>query len=214
MVVKYKNKRYLFIHIGGNAGTSIEWYLYCLNNNLTYHANKYSEGEFDYIETIRDKNFQYAIKDGHKTLGDYIKQGTRYDYSFAVVRNPYDRILAKFFASPQSKNITKDNATQVFADFVDEIYSYKTEFAKEQAMHTCCQSNYVFHGKRTVDHILQFENLKRLFLGFCQLINLPVKELIKCNSTAHPLKSMNLYNDSSKQKVYINNKTVIDFQYS
>lgn len=212
MVVQYKNKTYLFVHIGGNAGTSIEWYLYVLNNNLTFHPNKYSDGEYEYVEIIRDKNFQNAI-DGHKTLGDYIKQGIKYDYSFAVIRNPYDRILAKFFASPQSKNITKNNARRIFADFVDEIYSYKTKFAKDQAIHTCCQSNYIFHGNRSVK-ILEFENLQQDFLRFCQFANLPGKELIRCNSTFHPLKSMNLYTDISRQKVYINNKTIIDFRYS
>ena len=214
MVIEYKNKIYLFVHIGGNAGTSIAWYLWTLLNPCEYKPKYYNDGSYKYIDIIRDKEFLKSIgEEQHKTFGEYIEDGVKYDYSFAIIRNPFERILAKFFASPQSKNANAGNVKEIFAGFVDEIYNYKTEFAKEQAMHTCCQSNYIFHAYKEIDFILKFENLQNDFNAFCKITGLPQKKLIKCNSTFHPLKSMLIYNDSSFMRVNINNKFIKDCYY-
>lgn len=214
MVVEYNGKKFLFIHIGGNAGTSIEWYLYQLSHNNFYEPEMYNSGYFKHIDTIRLNDFRKFLGGNqHMTLSEYIKSGIKYDYSFAVIRNPFDRMLAKFFTSPHSKKINMDNAKQLFTNFINEIYEYKTVFAKKQRMHTICQNNYIEYGEINVNYIIQFEIIQESFDTFCDLLKLPIRELIKCNSTSHPLKSFQLYTPESYKKVYINNKKIIDKYY-
>ena len=56
MIVDYNGKRIAFIHIGGNAGTSIEHYLWGLSAQNSLYPNEFSEGGFSYTETIRDNS--------------------------------------------------------------------------------------------------------------------------------------------------------------
>ena len=62
MIIDYQGKRIAFIHIGGNAGTSIEWYLWTLHNNVPFTDNLETEGDFKYIHTERNKDFLKSIR--------------------------------------------------------------------------------------------------------------------------------------------------------
>ena len=227
MFIQYNSKKFLFIHIGGCAGTSIEYYLYCYlqNNNLEYdyniEKNEYSINHLRYIKTINENNFTLFLNKcnfnshSHNKI-DFYKKYINIDNTiiFTVIKNPYMRCLSKFFTSPHCKNINSINDAQYkFENFIKEIYELKTNFSIEQKMHTECQSNYIIYNGKYIENIIKFENLNDNFLNFIKKYNLPEKKLLKCNSTFSPYKNINIYTNISKDIVYKNNKIIIDKFY-
>lgn len=215
MVVTYNGHKILFVHVGGNAGTSVEWYLYTLNRPYAdVLISSHSRGAFSYKDTIRSPEFIRAIGSQHTSLEQHLVAGTEFDVSFAVIRNPYDRILSKFFTSPHSQNVNENNARELFLSFIREVYTFDTFFARDQRIHTQCQSKMIMSGNEEVDRVLMYESLQSDLREFCKDYNLPEKQLVHCNSTDHPLKSDDLYTDQGREIVYNYNQDIIDQYYA
>lgn len=226
MYFEFNNQKFLFIHIGATAGTSIEYYFYCLYKNIkpdfTLENNTTKSKDKFLIQTIHDPDFLNFLSftnfnnNSHLTLQEYSSKINNINniIIFTVVRNPYNRILAKFFTSPHSNNIKSfEHAQQLFENFIIELYEYKTDFSKKSYLHTRCQSNYFLYNNLNV-FVLKFENINNDFYFFQKLHNLPHYKLVKINSTFNKYKIIELYTEKAKQIVYSNNKYIIDNYYN
>ena len=201
MYIEHKGKKIVFIHVGGNAGTSIEWYLHTIDKPQSVHIEKFKDNNHSHIDIIRAEGFPPPGQ--HEPLKWY----NTHDVSFAVVRNPFRRMLAKYFASPHSKDAK--NHERAFEEFIVECYEYKTAFAQGQRIHTQCQS-VLLEG---VDVVLRFETLQEDFNSFCMVHELPIRDLVKCNSTSHPAKNMGLYTMKGVELVHYHNEEVFNKYY-
>ena len=121
-------------------------------------------------------------------------------------------MLSKFFASPHAENVTPENSQSLFESFVDECYAMETPFARDQARHTMDQT-LMFAGCRDVE-VLRFEHLDVQMRYFAIRHDLPRNDLRMCNSTFHPLKTMDIYTEKSRYMVREHNMNTIRLYYA
>lgn len=210
MVIQYNNEKIAFVHIGGTAGTSIEWYLFTINKAVQYpNLQTRKRGGVNFVDTIRDKGFQGWLTNQHETAQLMYDRAGDALY-FSVVRNPYKRMVAKFFTSPQSYYVTEDNVAEMFEKFVDNMIFQKTGFAIDEKIHFIPQLQMLEYNGKRVENLIRFEDLQEEFRAFCKKNSLPVRKLIKCNSTTHPLKSTDIYTDRAKEIVYNHERELIE----
>lgn len=212
MFFVYNNSKFLFIHIGGTAGTSVEYYFYTIINNIKQHSKEpHREKLFEVFQSKGNFNSH-----GHNKINFYKNKIELKDTTiFTIIRNPYYRILSKFFTSPYSKNLKNESdAKEKFNNFIEEIYVKKNSpFYFDQKIHIECQSNYLYNDKLKIENIIIFENLEEEFKLFQEKYKLPLIPLLKLNTWNNKFKNINLYNDKSKEIVYQNNKKIIDEFY-
>lgn len=177
--------RTIFIHIPKNAGTSIEESLF--NTKIGHKLCK----QFEAHNPEKYKNY----------------------WKFAIVRNPYDRLVSAFhflkkggFHSPDK--IWSENNIGHIKDFKHFIYSLKdTKFAKRimRWQHFQSQSLYLenLSGVIDIDHIGRFENLDHEFDLIKRHLNLTHKNIKHSNSSER--KDYNFYyeNDEMREIVRI-----------
>ena len=226
MYLKLNNQKFLFLHVGQTAGTSVEYFFYSLlkNKKIDYNLNydTFEIGKFKYTKTITDFGFKLFQKrtnfwsHGHNTI-DFYRKKTNISNSviFSIIRNPYNKLLAKFFCSYEySKDLkTFDEAKIKFENFLKEMYEKKTRFANEQFIHNRCQTYMICENNTYIDNILKFENLSNDFHDFQKRNFLPELPLLKINSLKHEFKTMDLYTNKGKEIVYQNNREIIDKFY-
>ena len=213
MLFVYNNTQFLFIHIGGTAGTSVEYYFYSILNNIKhqYYENCHREKLFEAFQNKGNFNSH-----GHNKINFYKNKTELKDTTvFTIIRNPYYKILSKFFTSPYYKNLKNESdAKEKFNNFIEEIYVKKNSpFFLDQKIHLECQSNYLYDNELKIENIIKLENLEEEFKLFQEKYNLPLIPLLKLNTWNNRFKNINLYNDKSKEIVYQNNKKIIDEFY-
>jgi hypothetical protein len=175
--------KFCFIHIERNAGTSIRD---ALSRTLKIPHFK----SFWYLGPMRGKGGQRAI--------DYINLlgRKRYDsyFSFAFVRNPYDRLVSWF---------SYDNfGTNTFEEWLD--YFFKHVKLDQMA--------YLADEKReiAVDFIGKFENLQKDFNKVCDELSIPhIKLPVKNKSKRRPYRKY--YTDGTLEFVREKLAEEIDF---
>lgn len=163
MIIKANNTRYIFIHIPKTAGTSI----------LKYFKNT-EKGQ------VHDKISHNSYKHSVGKLK-----------SFAMVRNPYDRLLSIFLH--WKYNLKRIKETTEFEEFVLNLNEpklwCKSQFVKKwQNKYIDPQVTWISNGKNVpiVDYIIKFENINEDFNNFLVSEGFKdIKELPHTNKTKH-----------------------------
>jgi len=130
-------------------------------------------------------------------------------FSFAVVRNPYDRFVSAFeFASMEEGfNIEKLN----FEKFVEKCDNFGHNFYLHEPVYFIPQFKYItIKNIILVDKIIKYENLKNEWIDISNIINsnhtfIPIKNnLEKINATPYKMnkKWQDYYNDKTKNIIY------------
>lgn len=165
-----------FIHIPKNAGTSIE----NLGNKFGIKWGRFIERE---KYPLSEKPCDYY----HWHSPYFIRQkNTKY---FAIVRNPYDKIISEFYyvGGQKDERYASDSHLKSFYLWLDDKYKIIKSNKHWNNCHILPQHEYIFDssGKKRVDHIIYMdrdfkENLDKLFKKYN--LGIDINELNKNNS--------------------------------
>ena len=164
-----------FIHIPKNAGTSIE--------NL---GNKFGIKWGRFIEREKNPLSEKPCDYYHWHSPYFIhKKNTKY---FAIVRNPYDKIISEFYyvGGQKDEKYVSDSHLKSFYLWLDDKYKIIKSNKHWNNCHILPQHEYIFDssGKKRVDHIIYMdkdfkENLDKLFKKYN--LGIDINELKKDN---------------------------------
>ena len=156
--------------------------------------------------SIKQTNFFKRCKYfGHAHV-EKIKHRNMYKYSFAIVRNPYDRLVSAYFYLKKGgeNNNGYDSLMQKklekykdFKDFIKDLKLFTNDLHFKPQHTFVCDSR----GKIIVNHILKVENIDKDFSQLLRSKWLPNEKLQKINSSKHDDFS-NYYDDEIKKHVY------------
>lgn len=167
-------RKFIFIHIPKTGGTSIRKFL---EDNKIMYVNRHIKGSF------------------HKSIRKFPIENKKY-YSFAFVRNPYDRILSSWLMFQYKKEFewkTREELINLtFRQFLERAINKNTvkyiiNNNKFRVKHVEPQHHFVTNrqGKIGVNFIGRFENLEEDFAKVCDRLNIPFNGLPHLNSTKH-----------------------------
>jgi len=183
------NKQYklLFIHIPKTAGTSIELYFNMQHPELFYQG----------VTNLKIGNIAFAPQ--HLRLKDFTTPDKLEYYNnyhrFAVVRNPYDRVLSEYFW--QNKHIGNFYAP----DFEVWLKSYYSNIDTD---HKLSQTEYLYvNGKKEIHTILKQETLGKDFAELLKRINYKGNSpLAKVNISSNRPDFRNMLSENCKTFIY------------
>ena len=208
LVISKKHK-YIFFHLPKNAGVSLSRALIRQEKLLQI------KGYFAYIsrQLLRKKdNFYLSIKD--KELIFFNSHITCYNFydifnkkcfndfqKIAVARNPWDRMVSRYF---YSKKVNKKFKNFTFEEFVN--FDIKNNMIVLNQYRFCTKDKTNF----CIDKVIKFENLNSDF-NEISLSIFGKKDLLKYFNKTEHAEYRNYYNTELKDKIYINFKKDINF---
>ena len=208
LVISKKHK-YIFFHIPKNAGVSISRALILQETSLKI---KRLASFFLRNLHIGKDNFYYSLKDlefiffnSHITCYNFYKIFNKKNFDnyfkFAVVRNPWERAVSRYF---YSKKINKKFAKLSFNEFVD--YDIKNNIHVLNQYKFCTKDEERF----CLNDVIKFEDIHRDFNKISLNIFGKVDLLKHLNKTEHK-NYRNYYDNILKDKIYKNLKDDINF---
>ena len=160
MIISHKHK-FITIDVPKTGTTSI-------NNQLRPYLDK---GDFTFV-------MSGEIGMRHSTYNEVITKFPNYKnyFSFAFVRNPWDRMLSFWFFKKQHA-VNKIPQNTSLKDFFSQDKLFKNELFLDQYSFVKDFGEKSFIGR--------FENLQEDFDAVCDKIGLPRKTLLHKNKTKH-----------------------------
>ena len=208
-LVVSKRYKYIFFHLQKNAGVSVSRML--IDQEKMLQIRRISSFFFRKLFKTKD-NFYFSIKNrkfiffrSHLPcyqFQDIIDKEIFSNYlKFAVVRNPWDRMISRFFYS-KKVNIKFQNYD--FEEFL------KYDF--ENNMSVIDQYKYCTDKKNNfcLDEVIKFENLNNDFNKISSLLFNKKDMLNHLNKSDHK-QYREYYNDFTKDKIYHYCKKDIEF---
>jgi len=196
----------IFIHIPKAGGTSIETVL-CDFPLFRYQlVNK-----FNWYGNIRNDETKYELD--HSTMA-YLKKNCKYYdnsyFSFAIVRNPYARLVSEYhYCKYQYSRFIKK--LDSFKDFVYELKNKFDYVLKNKEKDHLYVSHYLpqylfthnYRKIKIVNKIYKLENLNEEWLNICEILDID-KELIRSEKNASKFKYNyeDYYDEDLKSIVY------------
>merc|ERR1719232_371375 len=207
---RQKKNRLEFIHVVKNAGTSIE--NAAAKEGIAWGACRYHK--FAHCLDVQPDLPWTGGSKWHALPQSFEKNPYADSETFAVVRNPYDRVISYYYYENRAQDMVYLNDKNRLNDFVlRRLKKYHSILLPS--------SDYVFgeNGEQTVEHILNFETLDSdgkfdaLMKKFDLNIKLPENSLNHRRSGDHLTR-----NDLSKESIdYIDEyyeKDFVSFGYS
>ena len=225
MIISHKYKFIYFCPVGNCATSSVEAALepyhddvkqYKGGNNITFADLHYEYKNQYYIDRMMIKHIppREFFNESNQKLKKYFK--------FAVVRNPWDWVLATFnknltyvsrgdLKSPKPFEVDLNHAMTIYNNSARGWAVEATSFAKKHFA-----SQYDAHCddfECLIDKFLHFENLEIEFADLLKDLGLPDLKLPhkQNNNNEAQKKYQNWYGEKEKQIIYDNFKTDIDF---
>ena len=199
----------IFVHIPKTAGVSITHMI------LPHLVGYETAGEIGYVSHPIKQQFTLGAKQKHRFGRRYVPSGditaekwNEY-YKFAVVRNPWDRIVSEFcWRNSRTETRAWSLAKQIPPDTFGAFISYCEWRIKGDNAHVDwywahAQPQHMFvtgtNGKMIMDDVFRFENLSAVVEMLRKKMKLPLK-LSKYNAT--PRKHYReYYDDHSIERV-------------
>tara|TARA_B100000902_G_scaffold225937_1_gene214509 strand:+ start:5769 stop:6416 length:648 start_codon:yes stop_codon:yes gene_type:complete len=204
-----KLHKYIFFHLPKNAGVSVSKMLIGEENSLkikklsSFFFRKLFKTKDNYYFSLKEKKIKffnshlpcYEFEEiiGERVFSEYLK--------FAVIRNPWSRMVSRYSYSKKIDNYFKDFS---FNEFVD--YDLKNNMHIINQYEFCTDKNNNF----CLDKIIKFENINEDFNEISQ------KFFNKKNMLSHLNRSTytdykEYYDNTTKDKIYKYNKRDIEF---
>jgi hypothetical protein len=196
----------IFIHIPKAGGTSIETIL-CDFPLFRYQlVNKYN-----WYGNIKNDETKYELD--HSTMA-YLKRNCKYYdnsyFSFAIVRNPYARLVSEYhYCKYQYSRFIKK--LDSFKDFVYELKDKFDYVLKNKESDHLYVSHYLpqylfthnYRKIKIVNKIYKLENLNEEWSDICEILEID-KELVRTEKNASKFKYNyeDYYDDELKSIVY------------
>ena len=179
--------KFIFIHIPKCAGSSIEQSLF---------------GE-PHVEWDQKRKIWKQHATAAQIREYYCNDYNSY-YSFAFVRNPWDKIVSDYFWIQKNWRIkdTFKNYLTLKGKFNDPRLRFPPTSHRTRYDHIIPQCNFILDDKdeAIVKFIGRFENLQSDFDTICDKIGIPRKELLYTNRTWHDHYTK-YYDDETRQIV-------------
>jgi len=188
-------KKLLFIHIPKTAGTTVKHYLKIHKIPLIHSHD----------------SFETLLKKYGKQIRDY--------FSFAIVRNPWDKHLSQFLH--WQDNLKKWKTGVTFEDYLNNLQNLKKISVGNNfqlGLLATPQFNYLCDGDKVgVKYILKFENLANDFKFVQEYLDssIPLEKIQPfINATKHEHYSRYYHNDKMIKVVeQVNSKDISFFNY-
>ena len=170
------NHKFIFVHIPKTGGTSIEQFFKLFKkNNLYEPKNNINENGVSYAPqhiTAKQLKTHHLSKDH---FDEY--------YKFAIVRNPYRRLISEYTWLRNGRYFKITGAPKDFSEWV------KYYLADIDTDHKLTQYEYLYddNGNLLVDDVFKLENINKHFPTILENINYPYKNirLPKMNASAN-----------------------------
>ena len=201
IIVKHlAGKKGVFMHVPKTAGSSVR--KFAIENNIVIIGHN-----------LRDENYE--------TLYSY-KARRNVSFSFAFVRNPWDRLVSSYFYLQKGggnagdlqdkKKLLNDDMLSDFSFFVKKGLIQKNILKQ---MHFREQFSWFYNGENClVDKIYKFEKLQEAIREICTLGNYPHYELPLTNTSNHSHYTEYYDNETRKIVSDIYKKDIELFNYS
>ncbi len=202
-------RNFIFIHVRKTGGTSI---VNCLKNQ-----KKFKIGEFK-------NNESYGLSLAHHTSKQiekkYPTEWEKY-FTFAFVRNPWDRLVSRYFWSKDSQKVLLPKECSTFKKFVERVYNNQKIYIPKYNNRNVGlykgvgelvpQYDILYSDLKgsKLDYIGKYENLQDDFDIICDKLNIDKKILPHDNKTNHT-PYWEYYDEDSKLMVEEKYKLDID----
>jgi hypothetical protein len=156
-VISHEHK-VIFVHVPKTGGQSVEqMFLDELGLNWEDRAPLLLRPNAD--PTIGPQRLAHLYADEYVRLGHISQENFDSYFKFAVVRNPYDRLVSEYLYRYQNKPFWRTPSPSRFLK-----QRFDTDFS-DRARHLVPQVRYVTDGQGNmlVDHIIKFENMGAQF---------------------------------------------------
>jgi len=176
-------RKFIFLHIPKNAGTSI--------GNYLINQFNYSMEDFPL-----KKDFNYYHYDSYRIHFDNLSEDILKEYYvFTVIRNPYDRFISEYFFNSELKKLDFSLYCRKFEALWNTKYENLIKLNEKPTkpindlagdfynnIHRVSQSNYL-NGIYTdyidktpyINKIIKYENLNQDFEEVCNHLDIPNK---------------------------------------
>lgn len=203
----FKNYKCIFVHIPKCAGTSIYKTL-IPDFNPPHDINQTEYGGWDSKNKIWK---QHAM--ASQIIEFYCPDFNDY-FSFAFVRNPWDRSVSDYFWMKKALNVEDSfkNFLKLSNKFNTPRLSYPHLNGSGRGDHLLAQSDFIFdsNGNQIVNYIGKFENLQEDFNTICDKIGIPQQQLPHINKSKN--KHYTEYYDDETRKI-VAEKYAKDIEY-
>lgn len=188
------NRKLIFVHIPKNGGTSIEKSL-----NLEHLENLYSKTPIKYSGMSIDKSRftsnkelddmwyrtpQHLTAEQIRKLYPIVFNNPEYK-SFAIVRNPYDRLVSEWaYIQSHAVTLSKDFKNMSFDEFAYSVFllpSFTRTLLFDSHLDT--QKSYIVdnNGNTIVNNVFRFEEIHECF----NWLNIPSAKCMESNHRSY-----------------------------
>jgi chondroitin 4-sulfotransferase 11 len=202
MIISHKHK-FVFIAVTKTGGTTIR-------NMLNPLAD---------VKSVQDKNSPYEHHTtAHELKKHFKERGWNWDeyFSFAFVRNPWDRLVSNWNYKKKSKHMwEKYNEGRLehylmCVDLFEKFKNFKEYLNGPSTLVPCTNHTQDENGNNLLDFIGRFENLQEDFNLVCDKIGIPRQELPHKNKSKH--KHYTEYYDDETREI-VAEKYAKDIEY-
>ena len=187
----------LFIHIPKTGGNSIQNILNTFSEDDIVTFEHHQDG----IERFEVRNKQYNINK-HSAYTAYQQQLITSDFSllfkFAVIRNPWDRLISYYFSPHRNVSIWSRE------EFIELVHNVKP------IRHYICPKNCKDKLDSHIDFLARFEFLEDDLVNISQIINIDFKNLPHRNKSIRR-DYRSYYDDQLRKLVFNKFKEEIEF---
>jgi len=196
-------KKFIFIHVPKNAGTSITKFFnlqpdqFCgPNDGLVFNNIRYSP----------QHQPAWVLKNHPDLKNKYNEY-----FKFGFTRNPYSRVVSEYFWQKKIKRIRVDLNLEHFSEWLGELEKVKTRD------HHMPQTYFLYeNGVSIVDFIGKVENMEEDFRYVLQRINYPnINAKLLTENKNHRPNEVDMYlTDENKERIYkLYQEDFINFNY-
>ena len=173
-------KRFLFIHVPKTGGNSIFQVLREYSQERIITPGPHQDG----IERFGTANDTYPTILKHSSLSEHQSalpaDVFRSLYKFAILRNPWERMISWFF-SPHRQLPQKTRNTWHGADWNREWFTHFLGRRQTTRHYTCLPDSPTL--SHDLDFLMRFEQLDEHFAEVCRRLDIPARPLPKYNQS-------------------------------